>query len=145
MSLVKHFNRPDFIACLYVFFNEMDICDFDWKSERPITKAYLQMCKLYVPVEVLFMGNKLVAAMAHDATHSNLILSNKHVFLTRGIPGQDLYHEYTEYCKEFGFYNNSSYQKDIKHFYSKMADLEFPMIQKKQAMLLRFMLKYPLS
>jgi hypothetical protein len=66
-----------------------------------------------------FYQNKLDAAMAYDATHSNLILRNKHVFLTRGIPGQDLYHEYTEYCKEFGFYNIRLTKKILNSFTTK--------------------------
>lgn len=136
-QLVAHFNRPDFMACLYDYLNEIDINEFDWKTNRPITKAYIQMCKLYVPTEVLFMEHKLVDAIQRDLSLKNTkdlkdtdYTSEKDTYENDGITGVQLYKEYTDYCKTFGFYKDGSYQKNIKCFYSKLNELELPMIQK---------------
>jgi hypothetical protein len=117
-SLFKHFNRDDFIACLYDDLNRIDLSKMDWRTQRPITNAYLQMCKLYVPTEVLFLEHKITKGLE--------------VGEIDGICGMILFKEYTNYCKEFGFYKEgTSYQKNIKCFYSKLAELEFPMVVKK--------------
>lgn len=128
-SLLKHFNRDDFIACLYDDMNSMDLSKMDWRTQRPITQAYLQMCKLYVPTEVLFLEHKIMKGLEMDKTFD---FNFAETVQKDGICGMELFKEYTNYCKEFGFYKEgTSYQKNIKCFYSKLAELEFPMIVKK--------------
>jgi hypothetical protein len=118
--LNTHFNRPDFIACLYDDLNELDLTNMDWKADRPITKAYIQMCRLYVPTEVLFLQHKIVKALENDINWE-----------VNGITGQELFKDYTAYCKEFGFCKDgNSTQKNIKCFYSKLRELELPFIEK---------------
>jgi hypothetical protein len=129
-SLLKHFNRDDFIACLYDDMNNLDISKIDWRSERPITNAYIQMCKLYVPTEVLFLENKFVKGIEMDNAFEGFNFAEK--CETDGVCGMELFKDYTNYCKEFGFYKEgNAYQKNIKCFYSKLIELELPMIVKK--------------
>tara|TARA_R110002126_G_scaffold142971_2_gene289130 strand:+ start:58 stop:2649 length:2592 start_codon:yes stop_codon:yes gene_type:complete len=160
-ALVGHFNSPEFIACLYDYLNDMDIENFDWRTKRPITKAYLQMCKLYVPAEILFLENKMNTLLNSDAGRDALTgiayadmegvdveeqeieeedgyLNNERQLLQNGILGQELYKEYVAYCKEWGFFKEASYQKTLTAFYSKLADFELPIIQKKEHNTIRY-------
>ena len=136
-QLVAHFNKPEFIACLYNYLNTLDLTKIDWRAERPITAAYLQMCKLYVPTEALFLEHKLVKALEVDklcasADETRMNHSFEKQWREEGISGTELFKDYTSFCKEFGFYKeNGGYQKNIKSFYGKLAELELPMIQKK--------------
>jgi len=129
MQLVGHFNRPEFIACLYDCLNELDLTNTDWRVERPITKAYMDMCRLYIPTEVLFLENKICKALTAEA---GLEINITGRWDTNGIEGQELYKEYTAFAKEFGFYKEgATYQKNIKCFYAKIGELELPIILKK--------------
>ena len=139
-KLIAHFKNPQFIACLYDDLNELDLSNTDWRTERPITPAYLQMCKLYVPVEVLFLEYKLVKALNTDNLMRTGNSQQKEEYLMNcfenrwentGIGGVELFKDYVDYCKEFGFYKDSSaFQKDIKKFYARLAELELPIIKK---------------
>ena len=153
MKIIAHFKRPDFIACLYDDLNDVDLSETDWKSERPITEAYLQMCKLYVPLEALFLENRIQKALEEDENmkakdkavrelneaqktdgfaNSYELQSNEIHWAKDGISGTTLYEDYMEFCKKFGFYkDNSAYQKDNRKFYSRLAELDLPIIQKK--------------
>lgn len=138
--LVSHFNRIDFQASLYDYLNELDISNMDWRVERPITKAYMDMCRLYIPTEVLFLEHKLINEISKKAlftSHNELnYITN---FETNGIIGQELYKDYTTFAKEFGFYKDgATYQKNIKSFYGKMNELELPIIQKKPNNIITF-------
>jgi hypothetical protein len=138
--LVEHFNKPEFSAALYDYLNELDISNTDWRVERPITKAYMDMCKLYVPVEVLFLENKIIKSFETDKL---LAISNKNIettmeegsivsrLETQGITGEELYKDYTTFAKEFGFFKDSTYQKNSKSFYCKINELELPIVSKK--------------
>jgi hypothetical protein len=154
ISLVTHFNRPEFISCLYDYFNEMEIDNTDWRIERPITKAYMEMCRLYTPTEVLFLENKLVQSLETDSLigktkkdededqdeyYESYNVSNLNRFKHSGILGQDLYKDYTAFSKEFGFYKDgATYQKNIKCFYCKLNELNLPIITKKHNNLVTF-------
>ena len=152
-ALVSHFNKPEFISCLYDYLNDMDIDGYDWRTKRPITKAYLQMCKLYVPAEILFLESKLVGLINSDAGRDAVTgqlweeqdgvdvevveeedgyLNNEETLNTNGILGSVLYKEYVAYCREWGFFKEASYQKTLTAFYSKLADFELPIIQRKE-------------
>jgi hypothetical protein len=86
------------------------------------------MCKLYVPVEVLFMEHKIIKAFETDALFKNNDRTTG--FENDGVNGTDLYKEYTDYCREFGFYKDASFQKNIKSFYARLKELELPIISK---------------
>ena len=145
--LVAHFNRPDFIACLYDYLNELDLSNTDWRVERPITKAYMEMCRLYVPTEVLFLEYKLIKETQKETLftiYKEKLKENPNEkpnedmedelnnFEKDGISGQELYKDYNSFTKEFGFYKDgSTYQKNIKSFYGKLEELDLPIIKKK--------------
>ena len=155
-ALVKHMNSDMFVATLYDYLNDMDLEGFDWRTKRPITKAYLQMCKLYVPAEIMFLENKLVQLINKDngrdalsgALYSEINgtddndeelsdddydnMNNQAKLEKNGILGQELYKEYVAYCREWGFFKEASYQKTLSAFYSKMAEFELPIQQKKE-------------
>ena len=134
-GMINHFKRPEFVACLYDFLNERDISNFS-TSKRPITKAYIQMCKLYVPTEVLFLHYKIANALECDAHHQkaeNDASFEKEVgyepFAERfkeGISGNELFKEYSSYCKEFGFQKDGVTTTNPKRFYSALTELNIP-------------------
>tara|TARA_R110000803_G_scaffold3726_4_gene12680 strand:- start:1211 stop:3763 length:2553 start_codon:yes stop_codon:yes gene_type:complete len=152
-KLVKYMSSDIFVAALYNYLNTMDLEGFDWRTKRPITTSYLQMCKLYVPAEILFLENKLVQLINKDNGRDALSgilnkegeesdeeisddegekMNNQTQLEKNGILGQQLYKEYVTFCKEWGFYKDASYQKTLTKFYSKLAEFELPMHQKKQ-------------
>ena len=53
-KLVEHLHKPETMSALYQWYMSFDLKYFDWIEERPITKAYKEMCNLYSPVEALF-------------------------------------------------------------------------------------------
>ena len=123
-KLCSHFNRPDFLACLYDDMNNLDISEYNWKVERPITKAYTQMISRFIPPEVLFLEHKITTMVA-------LFKENITFWETDGYKGTDLFNDYTKYCKDFGFYREGSFQKNIKSFYGKLEELQLPMVVSK--------------
>lgn len=141
IKLIDHFIRPDFIACLYSYLVKLDIDNFDWRSERPITDAYRNMCKLYIPTEVLFIEHFINQSIQKDELFKTTIettdecveeyVSEIDTYKKQGIEGQKLYHAYMGFTKEFGFNREGSFQKNIKSFYSKITELKIPMLQKK--------------
>jgi len=138
-KLKKHIQTEEFIACLYDYYNNFDLSGFS-SHKRPITKAYIDMCKLYVPTEVLFIANMIEKAKDEDVTEWNIWnakgqpamdLPDVKIVKWRdeGITGEKLYEDYVEFCKKFGFVKEgSSYQKHIKSFYSKLSELDLPIL-----------------
>lgn len=150
-GLCNHMKTPIFRACLYNYYNTMDLSSFDVRK-RPITNAYLEMCRLYIPTEVLFLANKIEKAKVADdliwgvyagsggsAEAPTLALNT---WANKGLTGEELYAEYVEFSKKFGFYkDNASYQKNIKSFYAKIAELELPIFQNKSGNVINYKFK----
>jgi hypothetical protein len=124
--LIDHFNKPEFLACLYNFLNNLDISNWDFKKERPITKAYIDMCKSFIPIESIFfeyfIDNKLYNNYSKKLTIDNY---NSQI----SIKGNDLYNFYTKWANENHY--NKEFQPNPRSFYSKLIELEFPFINKK--------------
>jgi hypothetical protein len=136
-GLIAHFNSPIFTACLYDYLNNLDISKFDTRK-RPITDAYIRMCSLYVPIEALFLTDKISKATLHDQAQYALqaggnldvpdILFNE--WKNKGVKGDELYDQYTEYCKKKGFYTDKGgYQKNVRSFYHKLGELDLPIFK----------------
>lgn len=127
-GMISHFKRPEFVACLYDFLNERDISNFS-TSKRPITKAYIQMCKLYTPTEVLFLHHKIVNALEKDAMFALAkeegYIPLKEIFKD-GVCGNELFKEFNSYCKEFGFHKEGANTINPKKFYSALNELSIP-------------------
>lgn len=120
-KLMKHFERHDFIACLYDDLMSIDISKMDWKGARPITQAYMDMCKLYVPVEVLFFENFCVKQKIHPAFLCTNVYNDNIDCVEQGT---DLYKSFNEFCSEFKF--NRTGERNIKSFYNRIIELELP-------------------
>jgi hypothetical protein len=122
-NIVKHFNRPDFIACLYNDLNELKIDDIDWKGKRPITEAYKEMCKLYVPPEILFFEDYCVNKITINHLATNVYVDSIDI----SEEGTDLYKQYNEFCSKFKFSRGEN-GKHLKSFYGKITELELPVM-----------------
>ena len=130
-KLIEHFNRPEFIACLYDYLNNLDI-DIDWRAERPITEAYKEMCKLYVPVEALFFedylndfrGCLIELEKEDDDTDGESNVSKWDE--EQKITTKDVYDKYVKFCKNNGFSNDKTYQPSISKFNNRCCELEIP-------------------
>ena len=136
-KLVEHFNKPEFIACLYDDFNELDIGNTDWRSERPITEAYKEMCRLYVPVEALFLekyiednkGCQINSLDDNDETDDETLTNESLYDKEKDINGKELYDEYVRFCKSNGFHNERTFQPNISKFYNRLSELELPILK----------------
>ena len=127
-NMINHFKRPEFVASLYDLLNERDISNFS-TSKRPITKAYIQMCKLYVPTEVLFLKDKIANALESDALHlKNTEYISKEKTFAEGVCGNGLFKEFNVYCKEHGFRKDDSTTFNIKKFYNSLMELNIPQL-----------------
>ena len=121
-KLMNHFNRPDFIACLYDDLMNIDIEKMDWKGARPITQAYMDMCKLYVPVEVLFFEDYCVNhKIQPQFLCSNVYNDNIDCVDT----GSEFYKLFNEFCNKYKF--NRTGERNIKSFYNRIIELELPL------------------
>ena len=124
-NLLAHFKKPEFIACLYNYFNDLDISKVDWKNERPITEAYKQMCKLYVPIEALFFeeyANKNRGCLVDDKGEPQGTTWEKE-FTPRN---KEVYDEYVKFSKANGFSNDIRFVACIKNFNNRCEELEIP-------------------
>jgi hypothetical protein len=120
-NLIAHFNKPEFIACLYDCLNNMNIDNIDWKTKRPITNAYREMCKLYSPIEALFFEyyiQFLKSGFIDEAFDENEEQKTK--------LNKIIYDEYVKFCKSHGFTNDKSYCVSISKFNNRCTELEIP-------------------
>jgi hypothetical protein len=137
-KLVDHFKRDDFISCLYDNLNKRDLTDFK-KTKRPITNAYLEMCKQYVPVECVFMekyidehknqiiGSFLDAGTLNEQKEETVsIYEDLHTVSTT-----DLYKCYIDFCKKYGFTNDKQMMPNIRKFSDKLIELDMLITRKK--------------
>lgn len=144
-KLVEHFKKPEFIKILYDYFNSIDISKIKWKEERPITQAYLDMCKLYIPVECLFLENWIenkryrnnencfIDDDDSDDDTDDDISNNKNstkLYNSRfEIKTVKFYQQYVEYCKLCGFINDKSFQPNINKFTGRLTELELSILK----------------
>jgi phage/plasmid-associated DNA primase len=116
-KLVKYFESPTFLSALYDELNEMNIDDFEFVKRRPITEAYLEMCKSFIPPMALFFENLI------DTKYFNMkeeVSEN----------GQELYLNYKDWIKIMGF--NKDFEPSIKNFYSSISELDLPIVKYKK-------------
>jgi hypothetical protein len=141
-KLAEHFKKPEFIKTLYDYLNTKDITKIKWKEERPITQAYLEMCKLYIPVECLFLENwiqnkiylqtenKKVFVDDDEFAAMNDDIDDNKLFNSRfEIKTVKFYQQYVDYCKKCGFINDKSFQPNINKFTSRLTELELSILK----------------
>ncbi len=85
------FFKPVFIACLYDFFNEKDISNYNFKVMRPITDLYRDWQDLYRSPELCFIKHKC-----------EVLIDNGEGSIDVEIKGDKLCGEYREYCTSVG-------------------------------------------
>lgn len=49
---VNHFKTPEFIACLYDYLNNIDLKEYNWKKNKPITNLYKEWKERCTPSEI---------------------------------------------------------------------------------------------
>jgi phage/plasmid-associated DNA primase len=135
-KLIKYFQNPKFIACLYDDLNNIKLDGIKWKESRPITKAYLEMCKLYIPTEALFLEDFIDNKKYNNNNNSNLDLDDDEDFIDNlnnsvDVSTTDLYKQYTEFCKKYGYINDNSYQPNITKFNGRLQELDLQIIRQK--------------
>jgi len=125
-KLLTHFKRPEFIACLYDYLNGLDISKVDWRSERPITDAYKQMCKLYVPIEALFFEDYINAHRGCMLDISGNTINGANWTIQQEPRSKEVYDEYVKFCKSNGFSNDKRFVASIPNFNNRCIELEIP-------------------
>jgi len=126
-GLYNHMRKPEVMSALYQWYMSIDLVDFDWSKQRPITQAYKEMCNLYSPVEALFFeeiyDNKswLDYETEKDKTEHDKVC----------ITTMDLFVKYELFCKRNRFLKDDTKATSSRSFISKLIELEFPLDRKK--------------
>ena len=140
-DLKKHFEKPLFISALYNDLLETDLSTTDWRKERPITVAYRQLAKHFISAEIMFLEHKCIQGEHRD--HSLIQLAGCSVPIPQeqkplylwshtGINGLELYKEFMEFCKEYGFFKESSTQKiTLQQFYCRLRESNLQSLREK--------------
>jgi hypothetical protein len=127
LTLIKHFKSSDFIASLYYFFNNMDIENYDWRLNRPITEAYKEMLKLNYPVETLFIQDYITGNRIRFQNDNNVIFDKDNTIIGETIKAKSLYNCYIDYSKDNGFINDKSFVTNISKFINRLTELKLPL------------------
>lgn len=121
-ALYKHFRTKEFTSSLYQWFMSMDLTDFDWSKERPITKAYREMCNLYCPVEALFFEEYVDKSMWKE--HEDFETKSSTDEIT--VPKSELFTQYEQFCKRNRFLKDDTKATSSRTFGSRIIELELP-------------------
>jgi hypothetical protein len=129
-KLNNHFNCNEFISCLYNYLNTININDTNWKKERPITEAYKEICRLYAPVEALFLEDYIYKnKFVFDENELDIEINNNKEQIIKGedkVKLNKLCDEYNKFCKKNGFIKDEISNISIKKFRSLIESLEVP-------------------
>lgn len=143
INLINHFKSSEFIACLYDYLNNINIDNYDFRTNRPITEAYIQMCQLYYPTEALFISDHINNDKIKNIDDINnykvdnqglinkfqkALLDDNNNIIGEIVKVSYLYNLYIDYSKRNGFTNDKSYSTSISKFINKMNDLKIPII-----------------
>jgi phage/plasmid-associated DNA primase len=114
IKLIDYFKKPSFIAALYDDLINIDIENYNYQNNRPITKSYKNMRKLYVPNESLFLEDWIENYMTTHPSKSNLLIDYN---------GLEFYNRFITYTSQYAPENAT---KSLKKFYIEMEALNFP-------------------
>ena len=120
------FNRPEFIACLYNHLNSLDVKDFDFHCNRPITSIYKDIMKRSIPYLSLFINQFIDSGEYINHIHNKSLLTNISQDIsnkTIKIKGSDMFELFKDFKTQNDF--NEKYKIDIRSFYSKLTELDF--------------------
>ena len=113
------------MQALYQWFMSLDLVNFDWIKQRPITKAYKDMCNLYSPVEALFFEEFV------DKAQWKEFGIDKKSTCEMVIPMTDMFDLYERFCKKNRFLKDDTKATSSRAFISRLTDMEFPIIKYK--------------
>lgn len=130
-KLYNHFRKPDFMYALHWWFLELDLTGFDWIKQRPLTKAYKDMCNMFSPTEALFFEDYIDKALWTDGADIDRDIEIK-------LTSSELFEAYETYCKKNRFTKENN-SPNIRAFGGRLIDMEFPIIKyKSSGMMWRF-------
>jgi hypothetical protein len=128
-ALIK---KPEFLASLFYYLTVIRKPSVDTRNftDRPITEAYLEMCRQYIPAEALFFEHFIQQSYfdprsAVDAESLPPFSENKLFNSDFKMSRPDFYIEYTRWCKEHGY--NQQYQTTSSRMMAKIRELDIPM------------------
>lgn len=136
---VESFKKPEFVARLYDYFNTLNIENYNFIKNRPITQAYREMCKMFIPTEALFFEDFIDECKFDLINEEDCLFENNTASENSDIPlrlqskayrkefqivGSQLYKDYTTWAKSKGFHRE--YSPSIKQFYGKINELQLP-------------------
>lgn len=133
---IKHFSSPEFIACLYNAFNNVDLSDFKLEKERPLTDAYKKMIRNFIPSECLFLEDYINTASYINKCNDIIISDDiddetkttKYLNDLIKIKGSDIYEDFILYLKDTGLYRDTkNFKPSTKSFYQKLEDMKIPL------------------
>ena len=126
-KLYEHFNKNEFIACLYDYLNNINIENYNWMKYRPITEEYKNMRRLYSPVEALFLEHYItILKLERNDRFLEDNNFNKKKDDYEKITLSTLCRIYNEFCKNNGFIKNDVNIVNIKKFRSQLESLNAP-------------------
>tara|TARA_R110000868_G_scaffold99785_1_gene274523 strand:+ start:29 stop:2056 length:2028 start_codon:yes stop_codon:yes gene_type:complete len=132
-KIYKHIRSPTFMATLYDYYMKMDLTQVDWINDRPITKAYREMCNLFSPTEALFFEDYIDNTrwnMADDDSDEFGDIKKEALDVKVEIKSSDLFSAYELFCKtnRFSKENNSP---NSRAFNGRIDNLELPISRRK--------------
>ena len=132
-KIYKHIRSPTFIATLYDYYMKMDLTTVDWINDRPITKAYREMCNSFSPTEALFFEDFIENArwnMADDDAGEFGDIKSEALDVKVEVKSTDLFTAYELFCKinRFTKENNSP---NSRAFNGRIDNLELPVSRRK--------------
>lgn len=114
-NLDNHFDRPEFIACLYDYFMEMDLTGINWTNDRPITEEYKKSFRQFIPSESLFIIKCLDNMdMKYTDEEMEKIEEEKYNY-------ESFYKEFMAYSDEFNL--GGKHKPNIKSFYRSLTEI----------------------
>jgi len=119
-KMYKYFRSPAFMATLYKYYSTLDISKVDWINDRPITKAYRDMCNMFSPTEALFLENYIDTLPEKDRSDPE--------FSVKSI---DLFTKYETFCSSNRFTKENN-SPNSRAFIGRLNSLGLPMIQHKE-------------
>ena len=120
-KMYNHFRTEEFMSTLYKYYMSLDLSKVDWINDRPITKAYRDMCSLYSPTEALFLEDYIDFAKHGQKVNGDTPIR---------IKASDLFTAYETFCKEHRFFKENQ-SINSRAFKGRLQSLELPMTELK--------------
>ena len=124
-KLYNHLRKPNNMSALYQWFMSMDLKDYNWIKNRPLTDAYKEMTNLYSPVEAVFFEEMYLKQTWRDDPDGPLDDPNDKQSLSISA----LYSLYEAFSKKNRFMKEGATLSSSRAFISKLIELDFPIIR----------------